>query len=128
MSIPYIDVDDDLEMILSSEIQEMDWKDNPVNIKTDDFVLVKFCTIKSALYYVGMIIRPKGDVNDEVEVTFMRKKAGICKFYFPDVCDTSVVEKSDIVIKLPAPKSSGGTERVKSLFEFNVNITRYNVH
>ena len=128
LNLPHEETDD--ELILSSdsddlEVHEINWETEKVKINFDDFVLVKFCTKKSILYYVGKV--QSSEFNDEVEVQFLRKKQGCWKFYFPDKRDVSIVEISDIVMKLPAPVSSGGTERIKSLFAFHINLSHYNV-
>ncbi|CAG9827611.1 unnamed protein product [Diabrotica balteata] len=116
-------------MSLSSEedeMEEIDWNNSSMNLKTDDFGLVKFFTKKSVVYYVGGVM--KCDSFDEVEVQFMHKKGGIWKFYYLNVVDNSVIEKQDILFKLPAPISSGGqrdnnTTSVVSLFVKNASVS-----
>ena len=52
------------------------------------------------------------DVGEEFEVNFLRKY-GWGDFTFPDVPDICDVAKSDVVLRLPTPQSTGGTSRAK---------------
>lgn len=46
---------------------------------------------------------------------------------FPDNDDTAIVQKDDIVMKLPQPFISGGTSRAMSSLSFSVKLDQYNV-
>ena len=50
------------------------------------------------------------DVEEEYEVKFLRR-SGRGGFIFPNVADICDNAKSDVVLKLPCPQSSGGTAR-----------------
>ena len=56
--------------------------------------------------YVGVIT----NVGVEYEVKFLRKSNWV-GFTFPNVADLCDVAKSDVILKLPSPQSSGGTSR-----------------
>ena len=88
--------------------QNLDANDyNTKELQTGDFVLCKFSKEKGQIaMYVGIIT----SVGMEYEVKFLRK------FYwdgfaFPNVADICDVAKSDVVFKLPSPKTSEGTSR-----------------
>lgn len=126
MAIPLQDSDDDISISSSTSdvsLKEINWVEESVKIEKGDFVLVKFCTKKSVVYYAGKI---HNSDSDEFEVQFMRKKLG-CKFVFPEQEDISYVEKRDIILKLPTPNISKGTERAKSTFSFDINLSMYNI-
>lgn len=126
IAIPIQDSDDDMSISSSLSdvcLEEINWKENSVRIDKGDFVLVKFCTKKSVVYYAGKIHNAD---NDDFEVQFMRNKWG-CKFFFPEQDDISYVDKHDIVLKLPTPIVNKGTERVKSMFSFEINLSTYNI-
>lgn len=106
------------------ELDKINWESEDTEIKPGDFVLVRFCTKRSVLYYVG---RVEHSECNELKVEFLRKKKGCWKFSFPEQNDTSFVDKRDVMFKLPNPVAFGGTERMKSLFTFKVNLTKYNV-
>ena len=57
------------------------------------------------------------DVGEEFEVNFLRK-SGWGGFTFPDVPDICDVAKSDVVLRLPTPQSTGGTSRAKRRLTF----------
>lgn len=91
-------------------------------VKSGDFVVVKFATKKSLMYYVGVLL---SDVNDEgcCDINFLRKShRRQLSFVWPTVEDTASVEKENIVMKLPEPQKSGGTERTRAVFNFEVDL------
>lgn len=86
-----------------------------------DFIVVKFCTKKTIVHFVGQIIEKNGD---ELQVKFLRRKG--LKFYFPLVDDISTVEIEDVLRKLSSPLNIRGTDRTQSLISFNFNQSVYN--
>jgi hypothetical protein len=101
----------------------------PENLKKKDFVLVRFLTKTASKYYVGEIIQ-KYDAF-EYKIKYLKrginKQHEFLKFYFPDKPDVSDVNIDDIVKKLPTPTSTGGTNRTKAIFTFNVDLSTYNI-
>ena len=114
--VPLIDTDDDLSSLkFSSDGDEDIEKD----VRPDDFAIVRFATKKIMVHYVGKIV----SVHEEgYDIKFLRRKRQSFEFIFPNVDDTASVEKNDIVKKLPAPMSSGGTERAERIYIFSRNL------
>ncbi|XP_066982842.1 uncharacterized protein [Macrobrachium rosenbergii] len=98
--------------------------------ESGDFVLVKFKPVNSKnkwLFYVGQI-GDKFTDNDEkcYEVDFYRQsKKCPGKFIKPPCEDKAKVLRSDILMCLPNPVSSGGTKRMQSMIHFNVDLEQY---
>lgn len=98
--------------------------------ESGDFVLVKFKPVNSKnkwLFYVGQI-GDKFTDNDEkcYEVDFYRQsKKCPGKFIKPPCEDKAKVMRSDILMCLPNPVSSGGTKRMQSMIHFNVDLEQY---
>lgn len=88
------------------------------NLSVDDFIVVKFCTKKTVVHFVGQIMEKNGD---ELQVKFLRRKG--LKFYVHDI---SAVEIQDVLKKLSAPLNMKGTDRTQSLISFNFNQSMYN--
>lgn len=106
--------DEDVDMEVPNKI-------NYEDLYVGEYIIVKFCTKKTVVHYVGQI---KEKANYEVQVAFMRKKG--MKFYFPQTEDISTVELSDVVCKLPSPSNIKGTERTQSLISFKFNQSQFN--
>ncbi|CAH2002883.1 unnamed protein product, partial [Acanthoscelides obtectus] len=87
-----------------------------------DFVLVKFYTTTSTMYYVGLVISKE---DDEFLLKFLRRHGTTWKFVYPPVENISSVREQDIILKLPFPKNVGGTERVKSTLTFGLDLRCY---
>jgi hypothetical protein len=91
--------------------------------------LVQFLTKTASKYYVGEIIQKYGAF--EYKIKYLKrginKQHEFLKFYFPDKPDMSHVNIDDIVKKLPTPSSTGGTNRTKAIFPFNVDLSTYNI-
>lgn len=97
-------------------------------LKIEDFVLVKFGTVKQKdVYYVGKII---GKCDDgDVEISFLRMSSKVnYKFFYPIVPDISSASLSEIVALLPTPSEQGSTKRQKSLLSFSVSLENFNMH
>lgn len=121
--------DNDMDVNSSArdmKLEEVTWTQDKHKIEINDFVLVKFCTKKSILYYVGKV--RSHEYDDGFDIQFMRKKETCSTFFFPEQEDISYVEKEDIILKLSSPVMFKGTERLKSLFTFKVDLSSYNVH
>lgn len=94
-------------------------------LKEGDYVLVRFPTKKTVRHYVGQIT----EAQDQIEylVKFLRKR-GSDAFSFPDTDDLSIVNRQDILVKLPKPLEVRGTSRMKSLIRFSVKFSEpYNI-
>ena len=95
------------------------------NIGGNDFVHVKFPKKCLIVYYVA---RVEGFDNDTeyYNVKFMRKdKQG--NFNFPQQDDYSMIDKTDIIMKLQPPQLVGGTSRAQSCLSFNVDLSHYDI-
>lgn len=101
----------------------------PENLNENDFVLVQFLTKTASKYYVGEIIE-KYDAS-EYKIRYLKrcvtKKYEVLKFHFPDDSEASDVNINDIIKKLPKPISTGGTNRTKAIFTFNIDLSDYNM-
>jgi hypothetical protein len=106
-------------------IQEIDWKKDKPNIGLNDFVLVKFLTKKSIVYYVGRV-ESKEDYMESFKILFMRKNEK-GNFIFPQETDCSIIDQDDIIAKLHPPKMVGGTSRAQAYFSFDLEFSKYNV-
>ncbi|CAH1954840.1 unnamed protein product [Acanthoscelides obtectus] len=87
-----------------------------------DFVLVKVSGKKTIKYYVGEII----SIGDENELRYLRRVNNTDKFV-NDSAETYDFCPTDLVCKLPQPKTLKGTARHSSLLYFEVNFDNYNV-
>lgn len=106
------------------DISEADCPNETFQVTKGDFVLVRFGKKKSDVYYTG---RVESSDNIDVSVQFLRKKEESSKFYFPPQKDIGTVPMTDIVMKLPAPKTIGGTKRLQACFKFDVELSAFNV-
>ncbi|XP_077529007.1 uncharacterized protein LOC144141305 [Haemaphysalis longicornis] len=106
------------------DISEADCPNETFQVKKGDFVLVRFGKKKSDVYYTG---RVESSDNIDVSVQFLRKKEESSKFYFPQQKDIGTVPMTDIVMKLPGPKTIGGTKRLQACFKFDVELSAFNV-
>lgn len=106
------------------DISEADCQNKTFQVTKGDFVLVRFGKKKSDVYYTGGV---ESSDNIDVSVQFLRKKEESSKFYFPPQKDIGTVPITDIVKKLPAPKTLGGTKRLQACFKFDVELSAFNV-
>ncbi|KAK2714650.1 hypothetical protein QYM36_009020 [Artemia franciscana] len=93
-------------------------------VSVGDFILVEFLGKRVKKYFAGEV---KEDTSEGYVVNFLRRKSPSWKFVFPEVADESLVPQSDIVMKLPVPRISGGTERAAKALVFDVNLSEYSV-
>ena len=97
--------------------------------RTGDFVLVKLVPVNSsdAIYYVGQITDvTTDDGQKEYLVEFYRQFRKMCgRFTKPNVKNTDVVNRDDIVMCLPKPITTGGTKRCASMLKFSVDLEDY---
>ena len=84
-----------------------------------EFVLVEFDTSPKT-YYVGQITKEM-DEEDELEVSYLRKKTKSNEFVFPEAIDAASVNINDIKIILTKSKMRTSTKRqnLSLKFEFN---------
>lgn len=111
---------EDVEWGLREESEKEEELDT--NLKENDYVLVKLCSKKTCRFYVAKIIE-HSDGKCQTAVKYLKKKAGN-KF----ICDDETVydiQLSDVVLKLPAPYTVGGTERRNRELQFSVDFSTY---
>ncbi|XP_030767968.1 uncharacterized protein LOC115891598 [Sitophilus oryzae] len=92
-------------------------------ISCDDFVLVRFPTKKTVVYYVGQVIELAE--YGEFVIKYLRHSQN--RFHFPFVDDISNVARCDIEAKLPKPTTVAGNARLASFLKFNVNFSSFNL-
>lgn len=92
-------------------------------INVHDFVLTKFSTKTSTMYYIGQVLAKE---LNQYEIKFLRRKNNSTTFAFPLVDDILNIERDDIVMVLPTPQNSG-TARTASLYKFQFNFKGWNV-
>lgn len=106
---------EDLE--LNTEDLELD------ALSEGDFILVKLSSKRTTKYFVAKITKKN---NLDFHITYLKK--GIkWIFTFPDDEDSDIIERDDIILKLPLPVVTGGTARTSKRFTFNVDLSNYNV-
>lgn len=78
------------------------------NLSANDYILVSFkCPKKTTRFFIGKIIEVFVQEPETVFVNFLRQKKSSkleSYFFYPDVKDEAVINRSDIVMKLSAPK------------------------
>ncbi|KAK2701731.1 hypothetical protein QYM36_019627 [Artemia franciscana] len=112
------DDDSDLDVDMDDCTTEKD------EVSVGDFILVEFLGKRVKKYFAGEV---KKDTSEGYVVNFLRRKSPSWKFVFPEVADESLVPQSDIFMKLPVPRISGGTERAAKALVFDVNLSEYSV-
>jgi transposase-like protein len=93
-----------------------------VEIKKDDYVLVKLAGKKKILYYVAKVINKVGVVY---EIQYL-VKTGENTFISRDKTIYGIDEE-EIICKLPTPLTTGSSERLKQSLKFPVNFTAYDM-
>lgn len=96
---------------------------NDFIVNVHDFVLTKFSTKTTTIYYVGQVLAKQ---FNQYEISFLRRKHNSSTFAFPVVADISNIERDDIMAVFPPPQSSG-TARTASLYTFKFNFKGWNV-
>lgn len=111
---------------MSDELEEIEPEFNfsADNIEKNDFVLVKFELKKSVVHYVGQV--DEVCKNDEFEVNFLRRQTNTFHFSYPENTDKCTVPGADILLHLPAPTYTGGTERAVANLKFTVDLSKFN--
>lgn len=100
----------------------------PEDLKTGDFVVVKYVSKRVVQHYVGRITQ-EADRFHMLEVRFLvrqpsKKQQDV--FSFPEIDDTDDIDIDDIVQKLPEPSAVGATKRTNGLLFFrDVDLSRY---
>lgn len=74
----------------------------------------------SAVYYVGEIEEISGRV---AKINYLRKSGR--KFIFPECRDCAETDFQDIIMKLPAPVSVGGTGRTAKALVFGCDLAQF---
>ena len=94
------DNDSDLDVDMDDCTTEKD------EVSVGDFILVEFLGKRVKKYFASEV---KEDTSEGYVVNFLWRKSPSWKLVFPEVADESLVPQSDIVMKLPVPRISGGT-------------------
>lgn len=110
--------DEDFEV---ENVEDFDF--NPKVFERGDFLLVRFQGKKSCRHYVGRVEEVEAD--GDLVVNFMRRKLDSRDFIFPETADISSVPVTDVVLKLPPPLKSGGTQRTRSLYSFELSFQMF---
>ncbi|KAK2719217.1 hypothetical protein QYM36_004891 [Artemia franciscana] len=87
-----------------------------------DFILVEFLGKRVKKYFAGEV---KEDTSEGYVVTFPCRKFPSWEFVFLEAVDESLVSKRDIVMKLPVPRISGGTEHAAKALVFDISLSKY---
>ncbi|KAG5896499.1 hypothetical protein JTB14_020473 [Gonioctena quinquepunctata] len=117
----------------SSSSDDADWppqdhtheddKENEPIIK-GDFRLTKLEGKKKIHYYIAEMI----DVsNEEAIIKYLRNMDGSTNKFLYENEKTYIISDKDVIIKLPAPISVGGSARKASQLAFSVDFNNYNV-
>lgn len=97
------------------------------SVSSGDFVLCQYEGKKSAVLYVGEVIKDM-DTEGRIEIDFMRRSGKVQgKFIKPQVEDIDRVPLSIIKAKLTRTKLSGTTERTKNTFFFQESLDKLNI-
>lgn len=88
-----------------------------------NFVLVKFNRKKKSIYFIEKIriVYSRNNFN----ISFMRKKTE--NFLFPQLEDISEIPRQEIVALILQSEEMPGTSRTSNYFNFNVDLSDYNV-
>lgn len=96
------------------------------DLQAGDFVLVQFLKKKGpAQHFVGEICAIK---EIDLQIKFLKRVDQTNKFWY-DNHTVYDVAQPDVILKLPFPKKSGGSKRLRDQLVFEVNFTnsKYNV-
>lgn len=115
---PIFESDDSLQDVEFGTEEELE--DNG-DLNVNDFILVRLEGKKSYKHYVAQILK----IKDNLEIKYF-KKVGINKFICNDETEYEL-QNSEVVMKLPHPDITGGTERRRREMVFHMDMTCYNV-
>lgn len=93
-----------------------------VEIKVDDYVLVKLAGKKKTLYYVAKVVK-KVDIVYEIQYLV---KTGMNTFLLRNE-NIYEIDEEEIICKLPPPSTTGSSERLKQSLKFPVNFSAYDM-
>ena len=121
------DGDESFELIdsdIDSSVEEFPiFRDADFIVNVNDFVLTKFSSKTSIVYYIGQVLSKE---LNQYEIKFLRRKNTSNTFAFPAVDDISNIERDDIMMVFPIPQNSG-TARTDSLYKFKFNFKGWNI-
>ena len=99
------------------------------NLKNGSFVLVKYVSKKTTSHFIGVIDNDELTDENTMCIKYLVKqpsKTGFLSFVFPVEDDSDNVEISNILLVLPSPTSTGGTNRLALRYVFNgVDLSGY---
>ncbi|KAK2713950.1 hypothetical protein QYM36_009740 [Artemia franciscana] len=110
------DDDSDIDVDMDDYTAEKD------EVSVADFILVEFLDKRVKKCFAGEV---KEDISEGYVVTFFWRKSPSRKFVSLKVVDESLVPKRDIVMKLPVPSISGGTENDAKALVFDISLRKY---
>lgn len=120
--------DGSLEVIDSDIDSSLDefpiFREQDFLVNVHNFVLIKFSTKTSLIYYIGQVYLSKS--LNSYTIKFLRRKNISTTFAFPDIDDIVTVERDDIMTVFPTPTNSGKA-RSSSLYKFKFNFKGWNV-
>lgn len=109
-------------------LQDVEWgtpeieEDISNELLKDDFILVKLTSKKLCKYYIAKIVEL---TNDVLGVKYLKRNIGN-KFLCEDHTIYEI-QTSDVVMKLPPPYITGGTERRNKELQFSIDFSTYSV-
>jgi len=97
---------------------------NVDSLNPGDFYLVKCSSEKNnlSLVFVGKV---EEKILNGFTVSFLKKKPGFYKFFFPEKKDEWSVIATDILAKLPSPNDAGSTSRTAEIMTFTFNFSSF---
>ena len=121
-ALPTLESDDSDEY--DDEMRNVVADEQELPVKEGDFVVVKLSGKKVQKHYIGQVSQvPSHDQKGTIKY-LKREKQSSFQFVFSND-DEYDIEEEDIVQKLPAPFSNGGTARAARHLVFPVDLSIY---
>lgn len=120
----YCFFDTDLELRDEDDVLLDTENINVDSLNPGDFCLVRCSSEKNnlSLVFVGRVEEKNFNV---FTVTFLKKKPGFYKFFFPEKEDKWPVTAMDILAKLPPPNDAGSTSRTAGMITFRFDFSTF---
>lgn len=96
----------------ASSLEEFPLLESGSSVNKDDFVIVKFMTKTSAVYYIDRVL---GKSEGTFEVKFLRRRINSNTFIFPQTDDIAVIERDDMTV-LPRAQTTGTARTAELIF------------
>jgi hypothetical protein len=91
-------------------------------LEPSSHILVRLMGKKTAKYYAA-IVKSVCEHDATAEVSFLKRVGS--HFVTPDVEDCATIDADDIVMRLPIPTVSGGTERTCKKMAYDIDLKDY---